>query len=252
MIVAPTAAFAISTHTSEVPRGRGGRPLRDPALRSGQRSSGFTLIELVVVIILIGVVVTVVGQRVGAFSYWASEGFTRRLSETITYLHNQAIADQSFYQIEFDFEKNTYTVGVVRSDEDINRDIADLGNDAGVITLELAAFLNPSVGRDYTVIPPPSFPSLAEPVELPSDMAIERIRTMRGVAERGSATKEYIRFSPRGFSEFAVINLATGRSGKRTILINPFTGTTEMFRDERDFSWTYGRRRGAPRSAQPE
>jgi len=214
---------------------------REGTWRSSNLHRAFTLIELVVVIAIFGVIMTVVGQRVGAFAFWAEEGFIRRLSETITFLHHQAIADQSFYQIEFDLEKNTYTVGVVRSDEDINRDLEELGNDAGVITLELAAYLNPSVGRDYTIIPPPNFPSLAQPVDLPKDMVIERIRTMRGVTERGREAKTYIRFSPRGFSEFAVINLSIRRSGKRTILINPFTGATEIFREERDFKWTYGR-----------
>jgi prepilin-type N-terminal cleavage/methylation domain-containing protein len=202
----------------------------------------FTLIELVVVITIFGIIMTVVGQRVGAFSFWTEEGFVRRLSETMTFLHHQAIADQSFYQIEFDLEKRTYAVGVVRADEDINRDLEEVGNDAGVITLELAAYLNPSVGRNYTVIPPPNFPSLAQPIDLPTDMAFDRIRTMRGVTERGKEATTYIRFSPRGFSEFAVINLSIRQSGKRTILINPFTGGTEIFREERDFKWTYGSR----------
>lgn len=204
-------------------------------------SRAFTLIELVVVIAILGIVMTVVGIRLGVFSYWNEETFIRRLSETMVFLHHQAIADQSFYQLEFDFEKNTYRIGVLRADDDLNTDLQDIAEDAGVITLELAAYLNPSVGQDFTLIPPPGFPSLAEPFKFPPDMFIERLRTVRGITERGEGSVDYIRFSPRGFSEFAVIHLGIGGSGQRTILVNPFTGDTEIFQGFKDFEWTYGR-----------
>ncbi len=201
----------------------------------------FTLIELVVVIAILGIVMTVVGLRLGVFSYWNEETFIRRLSETIVFLHHQAIADQSFYQLEFDFEKNTYRVGVLRADNDMNTDLQDLGEDAGVITLELAAYLNPSVGKEFTLIPPPGFPSLAEPFKFPPDMFIERLRTVRGITERGKGVVDYIRFSPRGFSEFAVLHLGLASGAQRTILVNPFTGDTEIYPGFKDFEWTYGR-----------
>jgi prepilin-type N-terminal cleavage/methylation domain-containing protein len=201
----------------------------------------FTLIELVVVIAILGIVMTVVGLRLGVFSFWNEETFIRRLSETIVFLHHQAVADQSFYQLEFDFEKNTYRIGVLRSDADVNADLTDIGEDAGAITLELAAYLNPSVGKEFTLIPPPGFPSLAEPFKFPEGMFIERLRTVRGITEREKGAVDYIRFSPRGLSEFAVIHLGLRDTAQRTILVNPFTGNTEIFNGLKDFEWTYGR-----------
>ena len=201
----------------------------------------FTLIELVVVIAILGIVMTVVGLRLGVFSYWNEESFVRRLSETIVFLHHQAVADQSFYQLEFDFDKNTYRVGVLRSDADINADLSDIATDAGSITLELAAYLNPSVGKEFTLIPPPGFPTLAEPVVFPQGIFVERLRTVRGITERQKGAVDYIRFSPRGFSEFAVIHLGIRETAQRTILVNPFTGDTEIFNGYKDFEWTYGR-----------
>jgi len=228
-------------------------PIRARGVKTPLRSfrarliRAFTLIELIVVIAIFGVVMTVVGVRLGVFSYWNEESFIRRLSETIVFLHHQSIADQSFYELEFDFEKNTYRIGVLRSDNDLSTEVQEVSQDAGAISLELAAFLNPSIGKDYTIIPPPGFPSLGTPVEFPPDTVVERLRTMRGITERSKGARDYIRFSPRGFSEFAVIHLRIRDKGQRTILVNPFTGNTEIFNGFRDFEWTYGRKKGGRR-----
>lgn len=62
-------------------------------------SSGFTLIELVLVIVIIGLVFGVVGLRGGSFDFWKEEGFIRRIAETLNFLHHQAVVDQAFYRM---------------------------------------------------------------------------------------------------------------------------------------------------------
>ncbi|MBN8550948.1 MAG: prepilin-type N-terminal cleavage/methylation domain-containing protein [Deltaproteobacteria bacterium] len=205
-------------------------------------SSAFTLIELVVVIIIIGLVFGVVGLRSGSFDFWKDEGFVRRLSETITFLHHQAVVDQAYYRMDFDLRKNTYRVRVVRpEDHEDDEKLSAIASDAGYLSLELAAFLNPSLGRGQTLIPPPSLPSLAEAQEFPSGMHIEDLRTMRGRSTPAQDESGYIVFSPRGFSEFAVLHLRLSTGQPVTILVNPFTGLTEIYREYKDFEWTYGR-----------
>lgn len=207
-------------------------------------SGGFTLVELVLVIVIIGLVFGVVGLRSGSFDFWKEEGFIRRISETLSFLHHQSVADQAFYRIDFDLEKNEYRVRVVRTEEhDDEERLAEIAADAGAISLELAAFLNPSVGRSQTLIPPPSIPSLADPQPFPPGMSIIDIRTMRGVATPGQDESAYILFSPRGFSEFAVLHLRLSNGQPLTMLVNPFTGLTEIYREYRDFEWSYGRKR---------
>ena len=208
------------------------------------RSSGFTLIELMVVIVVIGVVGGVFASRMGTFRYWQQEEFLRKLSDTLIFLHHQAVTDQVFYQIEFDLDENLYTIGAIPTtflaSEELQQQVAD----AGTLSLELAAFLNPSVGETYAVIPPPSYPSLAEPVLLPGDTYINDVRTMRGLRTRAQGGKAYILFSPRGFSEFGVIHLRFWGEADVTVLINPFTGLTEIYREYKDFEWTYGKTDG--------
>lgn len=226
-------------------------------MKRERSSRGFTLIELVVVIIIFAIVVTLVGTRTGTFGYWNDEAFVRKLSETIPFLHYQALADQAYYQIQVDLDKGEYKIGILRSDQDIDPRFIELAKDAGNITLELAAFMNPSAGNSQAFIPPPDFPSLADPIVIPYGMVFEDVVTMRGKVlpsnnrvdnnddESGTA---YIRFSPRGFSEFAVIHLKQSSGAQITILVNPFTGKADVIRGYREFEWTYGRKKKLERA----
>lgn len=185
-----------------------------------------------------------VGIRSGSFDFWKEEGFVRRISETITFLHHQAIADQAFYRMDFDLRNNNYRVRVIRTEEhdDIER-LTQISADAGTLSLELAAFLNPSIGQSQTLIPPPAVPSLAEPQPFPGGMTIEDVRTMRGRFAPPQDELAYIVFSPRGFSEFAVLHFKLNGGQPLTILVNPFTGLTDIYREYKDFEWSYGRKR---------
>ena len=190
-----------------------------------------------------GVILTLVGIRTRTFSFWSDEAFLRRFRETLVFLHHQAVADQAFYQLRLDFEKQTYRVVVARGDSDIAADLQAVAGDAGTITLELAAFLNPSIGKNYTLIAPPSFPSMAEPVPFPLEMQIRDIRTAAGIHRVSDGGTGSVTFSPRGFSDFAVMHLSNQRGGTVTVLVNPFTGDATLYRDDRDFEWSYGRKK---------
>lgn len=202
-------------------------------------SLGFTLIELVLVIAIIGVTFTLVAMRSGTFDLWKERDFERSFSETIVFLHHQAIADQSYYRLEIDFDQNTWQVGVMKNEEENNSELTDLAADAGNLSLELAAFLSPSIGSTQSMIPPPSFPSLADAKHPPARIIFDDIRTMRGVVTKSDGGKAYILFSPVGFSEFAVIHLRYPGDKITTILVNPFTGLTELFNEYKDFQWKY-------------
>ena len=187
----------------------------------------------------------------GAISYWQEESFIRRLTDTIQFLHTQAVADQAFYRLEFDFGKGEqqsfYSVGVVKPDEEMlpvtnSADASVVSSeDVGLVSTELYFFLHPSTGVDgsYTIIPPPSYPSLYQPVFFPRDVTLERVRTAASVYERGHDDKAFLVFSPRGFSAFAVLHLKLSGGAPVTILVNPFTGMTTVYREFRDFDWTY-------------
>ncbi len=208
----------------------------------GCGAGGFTLIELIIVIMIFGIIATLVGTRLGTFTFWREEAFIRRLAETIDFLHHQAVVDQAFYRLEFNFDESTprYSIGILKADTEVETgSLAEIASDAGNLSLELASFLSPSLGKTQTVIPPPAFPSLADPVDLPSGVTFRDIRTARGLYEPKQGETAYILFSPRGFSEFAVIHLKMSQGNEVTLLINSFTGIAEIYRSYQDFEWGY-------------
>jgi len=208
----------------------------------GRSRQGFTLIELILVIAVVSALLLFGLRKTSSAQFWRRQAALRELSETMRFLFHQAVADQSFYQIEFDLERGTYTVGAIRPEPESDKRFQELAADAGNITLELNAFLNPSYGETHTVIPPPNFPSLGKPRQLPAGITFEEIYTPKGWTRRSEKKKVRIRFSPRGFSEFMVIHLLLGGEGKKTIVNNPFTGLTQIFDDWKDYKWTFGKK----------
>lgn len=211
------------------------------ATKHAKSCAGLTLIEIVVTLVIIALAFALVGSRLGISNYWKQEAFLRKLRETISFLYQQAVVDQTFYQLQFDFQKQEYKVYAMTSDATNEGGTNVPQEDVGYLTQELAAVLSPAVGTSYSLVSPPSFPSLGEPVTLPGEMRVTSIKTPRGEFDAREDDLAYILFSPRGFSEFAVLHFDQGAEGKDTIVVNPFVGSTELYRDDRDFDWDYGR-----------
>ena len=171
--------------------------------------------------------------------FWKQRSGLRKLTETISFLHYQAIADQAFYRLEIDFKENSYRVGVVRPEPENAQQFLDLAGDAGSISLEIADFLSPGLGGSHTLIPPPNFPDLFTPIPLPDGVIFQDVKTPQGEFVRGTSEKAWFHFAPRGFTEFAVLHLTLSDESPLTILVNPFTGTTETFPEYKEFEWTY-------------
>ncbi len=216
------------------------------ATRDAHRARGFTLIELILVIAIVGLTLGLVTVRIGAVDFWREQTSIRKLTETIALLNNQAILDQAVYRLEFDLKGNSFRAGVMRPDN------AGLGGaSAGALSgvnldpLEelLADLLSPESSSGATMIPPPSIPSLAEPHSLGGRYVMLDVVTAEGKFSREDedAPNPAIRFSPRGVSDFGVIHISTGRDSAVTIVANPWTGLAEIHPGYKDFKWTMPR-----------
>gem|GEM_PF-737406 len=207
------------------------------------RHHGFTIIELAIVILVISALFFVGFGSSSSPQFWRRQAALRELNETMRFLFHQAVADQTYYQIEFDLKSSTYTVGAIIPEPETDERLAEFGGDAGNISLELNAFLNPSYGQTHTVIPPPTFPSLGDPRQLPKGIQIEAIYTPKGWTRRSEDKLVRIRFSPKGFAEFVALHLLIGDKQEMTLVNNPFTGITQTFNEWKDFEWTFAEKK---------
>ena len=230
--------------------------------KSGIRQAGFTLLEILLVITLMVVIVVVlVRPEVGSFRYWEQEGEIKKISELITFLYYQALSDGENYRLEFslDEEPHAYRVGQLAPDglgledgggdiaEETEEDPAPTYESGTLIAQEIEQFLHPQSTKFTTMVPPQNLPSFAEPMQLPIGMTITDIRTIRGDYTTSSPEdRPHILFSPRGFVEFAVIHLRMERNedAEVTLLVNPFTGVVDIYREYKQFEWSYGKKQG--------
>jgi hypothetical protein len=214
-----------------------------------------------VVMLVIAIVSGLVSFRGGAFSYWQREGTIRKLSETISFLHHRAVSDRVNYRIEFSMPSNqphSFRVGealparqknTLTNDKDPTLDaaaLAAINQETGLLSARLSDFLTPQTATGNDIVEPKNFPSLAKPEIFPNGLSIRDIKTTRDTVKAtgySDQEKPYINFSPRGFSEFAVIHLMLGDDPNAivTLLVNPFTGLTTLYRDDKDFEWTLAR-----------
>lgn len=209
--------------------------------REATKPRGFTLIELVLVLVIVGLAMGLAAVRLGTLDYWREQSALRKLTDTIVLLNNHAVMDQVFYRMEFDLEANSYRVGAMRP-EDSSASFS--GDDTPpILQLELANVVSPAIPDGATMIPPPSIPSLAEPILLPGKMLFSDVVTSRGKTARGDKrSNPFLMFSPRGFSEFGVLHLVMGDDTPITIFVNPWTGLAEVYREYKEFEWTLGNR----------
>jgi prepilin-type N-terminal cleavage/methylation domain-containing protein len=224
------------------------------------KTLGFTLLELVIVIAVIGAMYGIISFSPGSRIYWEREAFLRRINETITFLYHRAVADGVHYRMEFHMNESSecfeesgqycIKIGEIVAEEENTSNLGGLLNQSagvGLLTLELAVRQNPSIGQYQMMVEPRNFPSLSKPIYLPFGASFIDVRTMRGLEtpNQNQSTPPYITFSPRGFSEFAVIHLAFAANDDQeqqvTILVNPWTGIPETYREYKDFEWSYGR-----------
>ena len=63
---------------------------------------GFTLLELLLVVAIIGISMGILTVRFGGLDAWNERSAIRKLSETLVLLNNQAVMDQAYYRLEFD------------------------------------------------------------------------------------------------------------------------------------------------------
>jgi prepilin-type N-terminal cleavage/methylation domain-containing protein len=215
--------------------------------RNRSSNFGFTLIEIAVVILIIGLVYSLVFTRSSYATYFREEGFLRQLTETISFLHQRAEIDGKAYKLEFNFTESLtsnergywYRVREIPVRVVQNNNIT---SSTGILSRQLSQLITSDIDLESNGVEPQNFPSLKEKVFLPDTLTMTDIRLQGGViTEHSSEELPSIFFSPQGFSDFAVLHFENQAQAPITILVNPFSGICTIYKEFKDFEWTFGR-----------
>ena|SRR5215813_5546136 len=162
-------------------------------LRPAQRSeqSGFTLLELAIVIFIMALMFTVAMPYMGAYRKAKLKSEARRLAGRASFLFEEAAAQKVLLRLVFDLDRQAY--GVLRLDP-----------------MTPAPEFIPDNGTG------------GKPVQLPDSVSIRDVT----VADLGSFTEGRIgcQFYPSGYVDATLIHLVDLSGHVMSLAINPATG----------------------------
>jgi prepilin-type N-terminal cleavage/methylation domain-containing protein len=181
-----------------MPISRAGSSIRKKLTASNTRQTGFTLIELAVVIFLIGLFALLTVPRLPGVGDDGMRASARGLAGTAKYLFNEAALSRREYRLLFNIDEGTYRAKRLEPDGEL----VDVGGPGKMKNLK-------------------------------GNIRFRSIQiTTKGTWTSGEVTTE---IHPGGWLEETVIHLDDGRGGEVTVRIMPFTGSTEVYDGFREF-----------------
>ncbi len=158
------------------------------------QSKGFTLIELTVIIVILGVMLSLIIPRLGEIGDANLKRSARHLTGMIRFLCDEAQAKKAVYRLRFDIQAGRYWV------EKRGR-MPDEAQTLGFLRVQS---------------------------EMGSEASLSGQTTFRDVKVAGHPDDPYIEFTPNGWVESALIHLRDGDEKDFTLTVNPLMGTTEL------------------------
>ncbi len=157
-------------------------------------AKGFTLIELMIIIVLLGVMLTLIIPRLGEIGDANLKRSARHLTGTIRYLRDESQARKEVFRLRFDVQGGRFWTEVMTLSTDQTGSV------------EFTRFQS----------------------EIGTEGSLAGKTTFRDVQVAGHPDDPYIQFTPDGWVENAAIHLRDGDERDFTLFVNPLMGSTEL------------------------
>lgn len=162
------------------------------------KHAGFTLIEIVLVVFLIGLMASLSLPLISGFEPDGLKTSARRLTGTVKYLYNEAALTGLEHRLIFNLQEGRYKA----------------------VRLEISGEIKDLQGIGATK-------------KLSDDVRFSRIyQPQRGEQSSGEVTTALL---PGGWLEETIIHLQDENNQQLTLRLVPMTGLTEIYQGERDF-----------------
>jgi len=158
----------------------------------GPQSKGFTLIELTIVIVILGVMLTLIIPRLGELGAANLKQSARHLTGMIRFLKDESQARKAVFRLRFDVHEGRYWTEVLTT-----------------VSEQAVEF------KRYSS-------------EMGSEGSLSGQTTFRDVRVSSHPDDPFIQFTPDGWVEPAFIHLRDGSGRDFTLLVKPLTGDTEL------------------------
>ncbi len=159
---------------------------------STPHSKGFTLIEIAIVIVVLGIMISLVIPRLGEIGEANLKRSARHLTGMIRFLRDDAQAKKTVYRLKFDIQSGRYWAEAL------------------------------TVTSDQTT----EFKRLQS--VLANEGSLSGQTTFKDVQAGSHPDEPYILFTPDGWVEKAFIHLRDGNDKDFTLVVQPLTGDTEL------------------------
>jgi len=169
------------------------------------RRRGFTLLELMVVLVIIGTVMTIAIPRMSDMFEVTLKSAMRKLAGAVQFCFNESVIKQTPLRLNFDPLTGEYWLTY----------LATQGNTGEFVVAENDVF---------------------EHDQLPNGVFFIDIVTPHDIEKRVEGDDIYIGFYPTGFAERGVIHLGSQDGRQYTLLIKPLNGKVIVFEGYVDFA----------------
>ena len=159
-----------------------------------KKNSGFTLIEILVVMVLLGSIIFIAVPKFQNLADVNLKSTSRSLSGTIKYLYNESVFKKNIFKLAFDLDSQEYWVEYMEDGQFVES-------------------LDPILKRR----------------RVPDGVVISDIFTERFQEKTDSGNESYLLFLPTGFVDYGVIHISSSDDDVYTIETKPYTGGTKIY-----------------------